>query len=297
MVYSTDIQPILQRSCASCHTAEAAGSSGVVLASASQAGEFAEAIQLYTGAELMPPWPASHLSLDFADDVSLSQLEIASIARWVSDGAELDVDPATPIVPDRPPSFLEAPEIEMTAINAPFIGNPADKDDYRCLIFDPANTELEWILATHFVPDRQDIVHHGIVKLASAELRGLADELDEATPEPGWSCYGGVGLEGRGGSLRDLGGWAPGTQPDRLPEGYAVPLEPGAFIVVQIHYHYEGEAPADASEYHLDLASDDEIAAAGGAFEALTEQLYLGPAEIPCYEGDTEPLCDRAHAR
>jgi len=297
MVYSTNIQPILERSCASCHTAEAAGSSGVALTSASQASEFAVAIELYTSTELMPPWPASHLSLDFAEDVSLTQLEIASIARWVRDGAELDVDPATPIVPERLPSFLEAPEVEMTAVNAPFAGNPEDKDDYRCLIFDPENAELEWILATHFVPDRVDVVHHGIVKLASADLRDLANELDAATPEPGWSCYGGVGLEGRGEYLRDLGGWAPGTQPDRLPEGYAVALEPGAFVVLQIHYHYEGEAPADSSQYHLDLASDDEIAAVGGAYETLTEQLYLGPAEIPCYEGDTEPLCDRDLAK
>ncbi len=296
VVYSTDIHPILERSCASCHTPEQAGSSGVVLASAGQAGEFATAIELYTTAQLMPPWPASHLSIDFADDVSLTQKEIATIARWVSDGAVLDVDPATPIEPTRLPSFLEAPEIEMVAVNSPYAGNPEDKDDYRCLIFDPANTEREWILATHFVADRQDVVHHGIVKLASADLRDRANQLDDATPEPGWSCYGGVGLEGRGGSLRDMGGWAPGTQPDRLPEGYAVPLDPGSFVVLQIHYHYEGEAPADASEYHLDLASDDEIAAVGGSFEVLTDALYLGPAEIPCYEDDTEPLCDRAAA-
>lgn len=297
VAFSADIQPILERSCASCHTAAAAGSSGVTLTSAAEANEFAVAIELYTSAKLMPPWPASHLSLDFADDVSLSELEIATIARWVSDGAELDVDPSTLIVPALPPSFLEEPEVAMTAVNAPFAGNPEDKDDYRCLIFDPGVTDREWILATHFVPDRVEVVHHGIVKLASADLRELADELDDATPEPGWSCYGGVGLEGRGGSLRDLGGWAPGTQPVRLPEGYAVPLDPGSFVVVQIHYHYEGEAPADASEYHLDLASDDEIAAAGGAFETLTDELYLGPAEIPCYEGDTEPLCDRDLAR
>lgn len=297
VVYSSDIQPILERSCASCHTAEAAGSSGVVLTSASQANQFATAIELYTTAQLMPPWPASHLSLDFADDVSLTQLEIATIARWVSDGAELDVDPTTPITPTRPPSFLEEPEVAMAAVNAPFIGNPEDKDDYRCLIFDPETSEREWILATHFVPDQVEIVHHGIVKLASADLRELADELDASTPEPGWSCYGGVGLEGRGGSLQDLGGWAPGTQPVRLPEGYAVPLDPGDFVVVQIHYHYEGDAPADASEYHLDLASDEEIAAVGGAYESLTDELYLGPAEIPCYDGDTEPLCDRDLAR
>lgn len=297
VVYSADIQPILERSCASCHTAEQAGASGVTLASAAQASEFATAIELYTAARLMPPWPASHLSLDFADDVTLSELEIATIARWVSDGAELDVDPTTPIEPARAPSFLVEPEVDMVAVNAPYAGDPEVKDDYRCLIFDPAVSESEWILATHFVPDRQDVVHHGIIKLASAELRELAEDLDAATPEPGWSCYGGVGLEGRGGSLRDLAGWAPGTQPDRLPEGYAVPLDPGDFVVVQVHYHYEGEAPADSSRYQLDLASDEEIAAAGGSFKTLTDELYLGPAEIPCYEGDPEPLCDRDLAR
>ena len=292
VVFSSDIEPILERSCASCHTPEQAGASGVTLASAADAAEFADAVQLYTTARLMPPWPASHLSLAFEDDMSLSELEIAKIARWVADGAELDVDPATPLVSTTPPSFLESPDVVMTAINGPYVGDPDQRDDYRCLIYDPEISEREWILATQFVADRTDVVHHGIVKLASADLRERADELDAATPEPGWSCYGGVGLEGRG-SLRDLGGWAPGTQPVRYPEGYAVPLDAGDFVVLQIHYHYEGEAPADASEYHLDLASDAEVAAARGSFQTLNQALYLGPAEIPCYEGDTDPLCDR----
>ncbi len=296
VVYSVDIHPILEQSCASCHGPEQAGSSGVVLSMAGQAAEHATALQLYTTAELMPPWPASHRSIDFLDDVSLDPLEIAMIARWAADGAVLDVDPSTPIVPARAPSFLVEPDVVMAGVGAPYIGDPEQRDDYRCLVFDPGATESEWILATHFVPDRLDVVHHGIVKMASAELRDRANELDASTAEPGWSCYGGVGLEGRGGSLRDMGGWAPGTQPDRLPEGYAIPLEPGDFFVVQIHYHFEGEAPGDQSAYHIDLASDDEIAAAGGSFKILTDALYLGPAEIPCYEGDTDPLCDRQAA-
>ena len=296
VVYSSDIHPILEQSCASCHGPEQAGSSGAVLSTAGQAGEFATAIQLYTSAELMPPWPASHRSVDFVDDVSLEPIEIAKIARWVADGAVLDVDPSTPIVPALEPSFLVEPDVMITAVGAPYVGDPERSDDYRCLVFDPGVSEPEWILATHFVPDRLDVVHHGIVKMASAELRDRADELDASTPEPGWSCYGGVGLEGRGGSLRDMGGWAPGTQPDRLPQGYAIPLEPGDFFVIQIHYHYEAEAPGDRSAYHIELASDDDLAAAGGSFEELTDALYLGPAEIPCYEGDTDPLCDRQAA-
>lgn len=296
VVYSTDIHPILEQSCASCHGADQAGSSGVVLSTAGQAADKATAIQLYTTAELMPPWPASRRSVGFRDDVSLPPLEIAMIARWVEDGAVIDVDPSTAIVPSLPPSFLAEPDVVMTAVGAPYVGDPERSDDYRCLVFDPGISEPEWILGTHFVPDRVEVVHHGIVKMASAELRDRADELDASSPEPGWSCYGGVGLEGRGGSLRDMGGWAPGTQPDRLPEGYAVLVEPGDFFVIQVHYHYNDEAPGDRSSYHLDLASDDELAAAGGSFESLTDALYLGPAEIPCYEGDTEPLCDRRAA-
>lgn len=297
VAYSADVHPILERSCASCHGPEQAGASGIVLAAAGDAAEFATGIQLYTGARLMPPWPASSRSLPFHDDPSLSPVEIATIARWVDDGAELDVEPSTPIEPVRAPSFLEDPEIVMTSAAGPYAGDPETSDDYRCLVFDPGNDEREWIIGTHFVPDQEEVVHHGIVKLASAGLRQRAQDIDDRSPAPGWSCYGGTGLEGRGGSLLDMGGWAPGTQPERLPEGYAVPLEPGDFFVVQIHYHYTDAAPADLSEYHLDIASNEEVLAAGGSFDTLNQALYLGPAEIPCYEGDSEPLCDRNAAR
>lgn len=293
VVYSTDLHPVFERSCASCHGPDQAGASGVVLATAGDAVEHAAAIDLYAIARLMPPWPASTRSLPFHDDPSLSALEIAQITRWVSDGADLDVEASTPIVPTVVPSYLADPEVVMTSATGAYTGDPNNSDDYRCLIFDPGNSDTEWILGMHFVPDQDEVVHHGIIKLASADLRERADEIDAGTPDTGWSCYGGTGLEGRGGELRDMAGWAPGAQPNRLPDGYAEVLEPGDFFVVQIHYHYTGSAPADLSEYQLDLASDDDIAAAGGSFNELDQALYLGPAEIPCYEGDTEPLCDR----
>lgn len=293
VTYSTDLHAVFERSCASCHGPDQAGASGIVLATAGDIAENAAAIDLYTTAELMPPWPASSRSIPFHNNPSLTPLEIAQIARWVDDGAELDVAATTPIVPTLVPSYLADPEVIMTSASGAYAGDPTSSDDYRCLIFDPGNSDTEWILGMHFVPDQEDVVHHGIIKLASADLRARADAIDASTTDPGWSCYGGVGLEGRGGELRDMAGWAPGAQPNRLPAGYAEVLEPGEFFVVQIHYHYTGSAPADLSEYHLDLASDEELAAVGGSFKELDQALYLGPAEIPCYAGDTEPLCDR----
>jgi hypothetical protein len=44
----------------------------------------------------------------------------------------------------------------------------------------------------------------------------------------------------------------------------------------------------------FDFADPGEVAAQpGGRYKTLRSRLYLGPAEIPCYAGDTNPLCDR----
>ena len=152
-----------------------------------------------------------------------------------------------------------------------------------------------WILASQFEPDQTEVVHHGIITLASAELRQQAEFWDSLEPGPGWTCYGGNGLStADGGYEIGLGGWAPGAQPARRPPGYATPLNPGDFIVVQIHYHYDDDdIPADLSRMVFDLASPEEVEANGGSFAQLTSQLYLGAAEIPCVDGDTHPLCDR----
>lgn len=296
-VFSRDVLPTIQASCVACHAAGQAGSDDLVLATAGDVRENIETIRLYTSSRVMPPWPASHQSLPFVGDYSLSQEQIEAIAAWDDDGAELDVDSATPLVSSRIPSILEDPEIVMTSAGGAFTGSTEQPDDYRCLIFEPGNTEREWIRGTQFLPDQTEIVHHGIITLASTELRDQAAWLDDSQPGPGWTCYGGTGLRtNEGGRVLGLGGWAPGAQAARQPDGFAIALDPGDFVVVQIHYHYDDAAPADLSSFALDLASDEEIAEVGGSFEQLRADRYLGPAEIPCYEGDTDPLCDRSVA-
>jgi len=294
--FSEHIQPIMERSCASCHGPELAGSDHFVIRTAADIADNAFGIEHLVAERSMPPWPASPLSLAFADDPTLTDEELARIAAWVEDGAVLDVDPATPVVNSKPESRLvdEERDVVMTPANGPYSGNPQNIDEYRCLVYEPGNDDLEYIVATHFEPDQTQVVHHAVVTLASAALRDQAAQLDASDPGPGWSCFGGFGFgQVAGGDTTRLPGWAPGTQPSRQPDGYAIPLNPGDFVVVQVHYHYDGFAPADASRYVLSLASQDEIDANGGSFNQLVNVRYLGPAEIPCYEGDTEPLCDR----
>lgn len=299
-IFSETVLPVLENACASCHNEGQAGADRLLLDTAADAQAGADGIRLLTVSRAMPPWPASDLGPDYYGDHSLTDDEIEAVVQWADGGAPIDVEPDTPIVSAQPPSFLSEEhgerDIVMTSASGPYTGSAETPDDYRCLIFEPGNDELEWVLATHFEADQVEVVHHGIISLVSASLREEAASLDAAEPGPGWTCYGGNGLGNPGSSteeVRRAGGWAPGAPPSRRPAGYATPLYPGDFFVVQIHYHYQDEAPADLSRFVLDLASDEQIAEAGGEFATLRSQLYLGPAEIPCYEGDTHPLCDR----
>ena len=176
---------------------------------------------------------------------------------WARAGAPLDVDDDTPIESTRPLQVIEDPDLVVTSTKGPYQGSVEVRDDYRCLIFDPQVTEPSWILASQFEPDQTEVVHHGIITLASAELRQQAEYWDSLEPGPGWTCYGGNGLStAEGGYEIGLGGWAPGAQPARRPPGYATPLNPGDFVVVQIHYHYDDDdIPADLSRMVFDLAS------------------------------------------
>lgn len=298
-LFSEHIQPIMEKSCASCHGPQEAGSDHFVITNAGDVADYATDIAKYVESKDMPPWPASPLSVAFKDDASLSAEEVARVIAWVEAGAELDVDPATPIVSSRQQSRLEGDErdIVMTAFGGAYAGTGRDADEYRCLIFEPGNTDLEYIVGAHFEADNTQVTHHAIVTLAGSALREQAAELDADDPGPGWSCFGGIGFGGiDGGYTVRMGGWAPGGQPARQPEGYAIPLTAGDFIVVQIHYHYDESTPPDLSRYVLSLASDEQIEANAGWFKRLTGRLYLGPAEIPCYAGDTDPLCDRSAA-
>ncbi len=291
------IHAILEDNCATCHAPGGPGATHMELDTAVDAVVYAEDIALFTATREMPPWPASDLSVDFVDNHSLSDDQIASIQGWYEAGGSIDVDPDTPIVSTKPLRAIDDPDLVLTSANGPYQGSPEVVDDYRCLIFDPELDQTEWILSSQFVPDQVEVVHHGIISVASKELREQAEQFDAAEEGPGWTCYGGTGLRAANGGYEfRMGGWAPGAQPATQPDGYAIPLRPGDFVIVQIHYHFDNEAPPDLSSMVFDLADDADLAAAGGSFKTLRGQLYLGPAEIPCYEGDTDPLCDRSAA-
>jgi hypothetical protein len=91
VTYTRHIAPILQRSCESCHRAE--GVAPMSLQTYEDVRPWARAIKQRTGlgprAGVMPPWYVEkNIGIQkFKNDPSLSDEEIATIARWADSGA------------------------------------------------------------------------------------------------------------------------------------------------------------------------------------------------------------------
>jgi hypothetical protein len=280
--FGTSIAPIFADNCASCHNAGGPGAVHWRLEQATDLVDTHEWITAAVSTGYMPPWPASDLSLIFHDNRSLRSDEIEAIQAWSGAGAPLDVADTTLISSSTGVVALDA-DVEIGPLE-PFQGSTAVADDYRCLIYELDIDESRWLSGFEFVPDQTQIVHHAIGYLAPGSVREDAQRLSDEDDLGGWSCYGGSGL--RSGDALFLG-WAPGQLPTEFPDGAGMLVEPGDFIVLQIHYHFDtADAPEDRSTIKLDWADGQDL-------DEIVTETYLGPAEIPCTAEETGPLCDR----
>src|SRR5688500_7936710 len=91
VTFSRDIVPILQRSCQTCHRPD--GVAPMSLLTYEEVRPWARAIKQRTGigprAGVMPPWYIEkNIGIQhYKDDPSLSDAEIAKIAKWADSGA------------------------------------------------------------------------------------------------------------------------------------------------------------------------------------------------------------------
>jgi hypothetical protein len=125
---------------------------------------------------------------------------------------------------------------------------PAEGADiYRCFVI-PTNLPADVsISAIEYRPGNRRVVHH---VLSYIDTTGKARELDAADPGPGYQCFSGPGVDIHG----DLGGWAPGNEPSRLPDGVGRIMPKGGDVVMQVHYHPSGKAESDRTRIGLYFA-------------------------------------------
>ena len=95
--FATDVAPILYRSCVNCHRPDEIAPMSLI--NYQEVRPWARSIKNKVESRAMPPW---HLDRrigiqDFKNDPSLTEQEIATIIRWVDNGAPHDC--RSPLVP------------------------------------------------------------------------------------------------------------------------------------------------------------------------------------------------------
>ncbi len=150
VTYAKHIAPILQRSCQNCHRPDGAGP--MPLTTYEEVRPWARSIKARTGigpkAGVMPPWYVErNIGIqEYKNDPSLTELEIAMIAKWADSGAPLgnraDMPPAREFADDRkwiigtPDIIVKLPEITVKGDSPDWWGEMAatpvglDEDRY-----------------------------------------------------------------------------------------------------------------------------------------------------------------------
>ncbi len=261
VTFYRDVLPILQKNCQQCHrTGEAAP---FPLVSYKHAVTWADDIKSFTQRRKMPPWKPTE-GVPFKGERRMTDAEIATIAAWVEEGTpEGNLKDAKP-APHFPDGWqLGQPDLVLEPKEEIALG-PTGADTFRSFVLPTKLKEDKFVVAYEVHPGNRQVVHH-TVHFLDARSRGKSLEDREATREkkpnekdrgPGYSSRMGPGFFPPDG---DVGGWAPGIQPFRLPDGIGYYLPKDIDVVMQVHYHRSGKVEKDRTRLGLYFAKSPTV--------------------------------------
>ncbi|HEV8146626.1 MAG TPA: thiol-disulfide isomerase [Bryobacteraceae bacterium] len=251
-----DVLPILQKRCQECH--RAGEMAPMPFATFEQTRPWAKGIRDAVRSRKMPPWFADPCCGKFANDRSLSPVEIETLARWAETGArkgESREAPAVRVWPAR--GNLDSPDATLSIPRA-FDVPAAGALEYQSFVVSTGFREDRWIQAAEVRPGVRSVVHHVVVYIR----------------DPGDTWI-------KGPTKSDiLSVWAPGSAPDTWPDGMAKLIPAGADLVFEIHYTPTGTPARDRTSIALKFAAEPP------ARRVLTLQLNNDRFLIPAGERD-----------
>ena len=222
--FATDVAPILQKSCQSCH--HAGTSAPMSLVTYDEVRPWARSIKQRVSNREMPPW---HLDKTvgirrYKNDRSLSDEEIATIVKWTDSGAPQG-DPKLMPPPltfrNEDDWFIGKPDLVVT-MDKEHTMYPKGPDWWIDYFANTGLTEDRWIKAMEVKPGNRRIVHR-VVAYA------IEQDAPEGTPA------GGVLLHE----------YAVGKYGDTFNENTGRLLKAGTRIRFDMHYFATGDEARD----------------------------------------------------
>jgi len=247
-----DVLPILQQRCQSCHRPGEIGPFPLMTYEETQ--RMADIIAATVESKKMPPWFADPSFGHFSNDPSLTTQQIATISTWVKSGAPAGNPEDAP----PPPHWIEGWSIpEPDAVFE--MPKPAEIPargyvEYTYEIVPTHFAEGKWVQMSEVRPSSRANVHHAVVYIRPPGSKWLqhapigvpftADDMtDEQDREDTHTMKADIVLV-----------YAPGSLPDRWPDGMAKFIPAGSDLVFQMHYTTNGHATRDQAKIGLVFA-------------------------------------------
>lgn len=240
-----------------------------------QTKPWAEAIRDDVRSRKMPPWFADPRYGHFSNDPSLTEQQVKIISAWVDANAPAGDPRDAParcgggsltrpaLAPDPRPEGSPVCWSEGWNIPQPdgvlrmptAVAIPARGDvEYTYEIVPTGFTEDKWVQMSEVRPSSREHVHHAVVYIRP--------------PESNWLRGAPIGVPFSASNLRDdklrhdahstdsdmLLVYAPGSSPDRWPDGMAKFVPAHSDLVFQMHYTTNGHAATDQTAIGLVFA-------------------------------------------
>ena len=217
--FSRDVLPIMQRSCQTCHRPNMF--TPMSLLTYDEVRPWARSIKQRVEARIMPPWFADRTVGVYRDDPSLSETEIATVARWVDQGAPRG-DAADAPAPREWPAvddWYHGEEPDLVITSPPVVVPPNSTETFPEPELPTGLTEDRYIKWIQVMPGESQVVHHVLI----------------------YAVMGGADAEDTGGGPRRvrelLANRARGDfAGDYFEDGYARLLRKDDLIRFQLHY-------------------------------------------------------------
>jgi hypothetical protein len=235
VTFATDIAPILQNKCQVCHRPNTFAP--MSLLTYEEARPWARSIKAKVTAREMPPWFIDKGTgiQHFANDMSLTDEEIATIAKWVDTGAEKG-DPADMPLPrtfpdDRRWQFGEDGEPDLVVhLPKDYMLPGSGADRWPNVLIDPQLTEDRYIKAVQIVPTNgYRAIHHIRTSLVAP--------TDDSVHSGQFQPNGPASLEEMGVFLNE---YAIGKGADVFRDGSGRLIKAGTKVNVSFHLHPYG---------------------------------------------------------
>ncbi|HEU4409786.1 MAG TPA: hypothetical protein VFS43_31325 [Polyangiaceae bacterium] len=298
--YGSRIAPLLAAHCTGCH--RPGGIAPMALTTYEQVREHGAAIARATQSRSMPPWlPDEGACADLKGTRALPDDDVRAIAAWVERGMPRGPAPGGAGGGAAPPAGgaaaaggrgLRAGEAQIVvAPKEPYVPRPGRADDYHCFVLEPPLAASADVIGVHVAPGAPSLVHHVLLFEVSAAAARKLDALDRAEPGPGYTCFGGPGINPAfrfaasasaplAYDLQLVAAWAPGggaAGPVALPPGTALRLRRGSRLVMQVHYSLHNAAPGASDRTRVELFTGDAAGLRQGLWVPLADRSFRVP--------------------